>query len=34
VMVTLKDGKQAIEFDTSGGADESASGEKEPELAG
>jgi len=33
VIVTLKDGKLAFDFDTPG-ADESASGAKEPELAG
>ena len=34
VRVTLKDGKLAFDFDTTGGADEAAAGEKEPELAG
>jgi ATP-dependent Clp protease ATP-binding subunit ClpA len=34
VRVTLKDGKLAFDFDTAGGADEAAAGEKEPELAG
>jgi ATP-dependent Clp protease ATP-binding subunit ClpA len=33
VNVTLKDGKLAFDFQTPGGADEAAPGEKEPELA-
>jgi ATP-dependent Clp protease ATP-binding subunit ClpA len=34
VKVTLKDGKLAFDFEGTGGADEAAAGEKEPELAG